>query len=43
MVGTLNGAITPTTPTGTRRARLSRGIEERSSSPYGADASAAAS
>ncbi len=43
MVGTLNGAITPTTPTGSRRARLSRGWAERSSSPYGAEASADAS
>ncbi len=43
IVGTLKGAITPTTPTGTRRAMLSRGSEERSSSPYGADARAAAS
>ena len=43
MVGTLNGAMTPTTPTGTRRAMLSRGFIDRSSSPYGAEASAAAS
>jgi len=43
IVGTLNGEITPTTPTGTRRAIDSRGSAERSSSPYGADASAAAS
>ena len=43
MVGTLNGAMTPTTPTGSRPARLSRGWAERSSSPYGAEASADAS
>jgi hypothetical protein len=43
MTGTLNGAITPTTPTGSRRANDSRCCPERSSSPYGAPASAAAS
>ena len=43
MIGALNGAITPTTPTGSRRAIESRGWFERSSSPYGAPASPAAS
>lgn len=43
MVGTLNGAMTPTTPAGTRRAKDSRGAEVRSSSPYGCDGSAEAS
>ena len=43
IVGTLNGEMTPTTPTGTRRDIDSRGLEERRSSPYGADARAAAS
>ncbi len=33
IVGTLNGAMTPTTPAGTRRAMLSRGCGVRSSSP----------
>lgn len=31
--GKLNGAITPTTPTGRRRARLSRGFPDRSTWP----------
>ena len=35
MSGTLNGAMTPTTPTGTRRAIESRGSSLGSSSPYG--------
>jgi len=43
ITGALNGAITPTTPTGRRRAIDSRGSVERSSSPYGALASPAAS
>jgi len=33
MIGALNGAITPTTPAGRRRAIDSRGWFERSSSP----------
>jgi hypothetical protein len=33
IVGTLNGAMTPTTPAGTRRAKDSRGEPVRSSSP----------
>jgi hypothetical protein len=33
IVGTLNGEITPTTPAGTRRAKLSCGCGVRSSSP----------
>jgi hypothetical protein len=40
IVGTLNGAMTPTTPAGTRRAKDSRGAPVRSSSPYGCDGSA---
>ena len=40
IVGTLNGAITPTTPAGTRRAKDNRGDPVRSSSPYGCDGSA---
>jgi hypothetical protein len=43
MSGTLNGAITPTTPAGMRRAKLSRGCSLRSSSPNGAEARADAS
>src|SRR3954470_7124888 len=43
IVGTLNGAMTPTTPAGTRRANDSRGAPVRSSSPYGCEGSAAAS
>jgi hypothetical protein len=39
----LNGAITPTTPTGTRSAKLSRGCSLGISSPYGRDGSVAAS
>nr|BFE82860.1 hypothetical protein GCM10020093_054610 [Planobispora longispora] len=41
--GKLNGAITPTTPTGTRRARLSRRRAVGRISPGGWEASAAAS
>ena len=41
MPGKLNGEITPTTPTGTRRATDRRGLTERSISPYGWEASAA--
>ena len=41
--GKLKGAITPTTPAGTRREKLSRGISLRRISPVGCDASAAAS
>jgi len=43
MIGTLKGAMTPTTPTGTRREKDSRSCPERSNSPYGAPARAAAS
>jgi hypothetical protein len=39
----LNGAITPTTPTGTRSAKLSLGFSLGRSSPYGRDGSVAAS
>jgi hypothetical protein len=41
--GTLNGEMTPTTPTGTRLSRLSRGWLLGRMSPIGRDASAAAS
>ncbi len=41
--GTLNGEITPTTPTGTRRSSDSRGSAVGRISPGGRDASAAAS
>ena len=44
MIGKLNGAITPTTPTGSRRAKLTAAARSvRSISPYGGAASAAAS
>ena len=35
--GKLNGEMTPTTPTGTRRDMLRIGSRVRSSSPYGSD------
>jgi hypothetical protein len=41
--GPLNGAMTPTTPAGTRRTMLSRGTELGNSSPFDRDGSAAAS
>ncbi len=41
--GKLNGEITATTPTGTRRSTLSRGCGVRSNSPWGAAVRAAAS
>jgi hypothetical protein len=43
MSGALNGEITPTTPTGTRRTMLSRGISLGITSPVDRDGSAAAS
>ena len=39
--GKLNGEMTPTTPAGSRRAMLRRGMAVRSSWPYGASAVAA--
>ena len=42
MIGKLNGAMTPTVPTGTRREKLSRGCSERSTSPTGCCAAKAA-
>ena len=41
--GKLNGAITPTTPTGSRRARMSRFLAVGRISPVVCEASAAAS
>ncbi len=41
--GTLNGAMTPTTPAGTRQARLSRGCAVGRTCPVAREASAAAS
>ena len=43
MSGTLNGEMTPTTPTGIRRANDRRGCSLESSSPYGLPGSDAAS
>ena len=43
MIGALKGAITPTTPTGNRRAMDSRGWLDRRTSPIGWLAKAAAS
>jgi hypothetical protein len=42
-MGTLNGAMTPTTPTGNRRAKLSLGNGVLRTSPKGSEHSPAAS